>query len=76
MSEGIKVSASWDPKYLLEDSPNFAVIGGGPSKEIFRITPTETGFDVVIPEGITLTEAAQTFIDAVNDLLSKRHKAA
>lgn len=39
--------------------------------EMLRIVPKEGGFDVVIPEHITLTEAAQTFIDAVNDLLAK-----
>ena len=43
--------------------------------EMLRIVPTEDGFDVVIPEHVTLTEAAQTFIDAVNELLAKRNPA-
>ena len=41
------------------------------STEMLRIVPTEDGFDVVIPEHVTLTEAAQNFIDVVNDLLAK-----
>jgi hypothetical protein len=42
-----------------------------PPREVFRITPTETGFDVVIPEDVTLTEAAQKFIDTVNEMLGR-----
>lgn len=43
--------------------------------ELLRIVPRDSGFDVVIPEHVTLTEAAQTFIDAVNDLLAKSKEA-
>ena len=43
--------------------------GGGPTKEIVRIIPTDTGFDVRIPEGVTLTEAASRFIEAVRGML-------
>ena len=39
-----------------------------PPREILRIVPTETGWDVVIPPDVTLTEAAQKFIDTVNEL--------
>lgn len=34
-----------------------------------RINPTDTGFDVRIPEGVTLTEAASRFIEAVRGML-------
>lgn len=38
-------------------------------KELLRIVPTEDGFDIEIPNGITMTEAAKGFIDAVVALL-------
>ena len=40
-----------------------------PAREWFRIIPTEAGFDIRIPEDITLTEAAERFIEAVRDRL-------
>ena len=45
--------------------------GTGPTKEILRIVPNETGWDVVIPHDVTLTEAAQKFIDTVNGMLGQ-----
>jgi len=42
-----------------------------PPREIIRFTPTETGFDVIIPEDVTLTEAAQKLIETVRGLLGK-----
>ncbi len=42
-----------------------------PSREWFRIVPSENGWDVIIPEDVTLTEAAQKFIEAVNQLKTK-----
>lgn len=41
------------------------------SREVLRVTPTETGFDVVIPDGITMTEAAQIFVNAVKDIIKQ-----
>jgi hypothetical protein len=42
-----------------------------PPKEILRIVPTETGWDICIPEDVTLTEAAQRFVNAVNEILGR-----
>lgn len=41
-------------------------------RELFRITPTEHGFDVQIAEGVTLSEAAKLFIQAVERQLDRR----
>lgn len=41
-----------------------------PAREVMRIVPTETGFDVVIADGITMTEAAEQFIKTVRGLLN------
>lgn len=41
------------------------------NREILRIVPTETGFDIKIPEGIEPTEAAEEFIKIVRELLAK-----
>jgi len=40
-----------------------------------RIIPTETGFDVKIPDGITMTEAALIFVQAVERILEERKPA-
>lgn len=42
------------------------------AREIFRIVPTEHGFDVQIAEGVTMTQAATVFISAVSKQLGKR----
>lgn len=34
-------------------------------KEIFRIVPTRDGFDIVLGEGVTMTEAARVFVEHV-----------
>jgi len=34
-------------------------------KEIFRIVPTADGFDIVLGEGVTMTEAARVFVEHV-----------
>lgn len=44
--------------------------GGGPAKEYLRIVPTEDGFDIVIPEDITLTEAATRFIETCKQIVT------
>jgi hypothetical protein len=41
-----------------------------PAREVMRIVPTETGVDVVVADGITMTEAAVQFIKTVRALLS------
>jgi hypothetical protein len=41
------------------------------SKIYFTIKPTETGWDICIPEDVTLTEAAQRFVNAVNEILGR-----
>lgn len=43
--------------------------------EVLRIVPHDNTFDVVIPDGITLNEAAKTFIDAVNNMLASNRNA-
>jgi len=49
----------------------FKEVNTEPPREILKIVPTETGFDVVIPDNVTLTEAAQKFIDMVNEMLQR-----
>lgn len=39
---------------------------------MLRMAPTDTGFDVIIPEGVYPTEAALRFIDLVNEFIMKR----
>ena len=56
---------------MSEEETMIRFIDTGTPKEWFRIVPTETGWDVVIPEDVTLTEAAQKFIDTVNGMLGK-----
>jgi hypothetical protein len=43
-------------------------------REWFRIVPTEGGWDVVIPDEVTITEAAKIFIETVNEMLVKDKK--
>lgn len=45
-----------------------------PTREYLRIVPTDSGFDVQIPEGVTLTEAASRFIEAVRKQLTDFEK--
>lgn len=45
-----------------------------PTREYLRIVPTDSGFDVQIPEGVTLTEAASRFIEAVRKQLNDFEK--
>jgi len=49
----------------------FKEVNTEPPREILKIVPTKTGFDVVIPDSVTLTEAAQKFIETVNEMLGK-----
>jgi hypothetical protein len=46
------------------------------SKIYFTIKPTETGWDICIPEDVTLTEAAQRFIAAVDEMRGHSSKPA
>ena len=34
-----------------------------------RIKPTDAGFDIEIPDGVTMTEAAEQFIETVRAIL-------
>jgi hypothetical protein len=40
-----------------------------PTKEWLRLVPTEKGFDIQIPDGIELTEAAKQFIKIVMEIM-------
>jgi len=44
--------------------------GGGNSGEILRIVPNETGFDIVIPDGVEPSHAALMFIATVRQMLA------
>jgi hypothetical protein len=55
----------------IEQPKNSAVIWSRDGTEIFRIVPTAAGWDVVLNPARTMTEAAQCFIEAVNNL--QRH---
>lgn len=54
---------------MSDNTPTFTFTT--PTREWLRIVPSENGWDVVIPEDVTLTQAAQMFIQAVNELKSK-----
>lgn len=41
-----------------------------PVREVVRIVPTETGFDVIVADGVTMTEAAEQFIKTVRALIN------
>lgn len=43
----------------------------GPSKEYLRIIPKDETLDVVVADGIELTDAARKFIFAVNEMMTK-----
>ena len=40
------------------------------AREVLRIMPTATGFDVVIPDDVTMTEAAEQFIKTVRAFIN------
>lgn len=40
-----------------------------PGREILRLVPTEEGFDIRIPDGIEMTEAAEKFIKMAKSLM-------
>ena len=42
-----------------------------PAQEILRFVRTENGFDIKIAEGITMTEAAEKFINVVKTIMEK-----
>jgi hypothetical protein len=56
---------------MSKEETMFTFIDTGTHWGWFRIVPTETGWDIVIPEDVTLTEAAQKFIDTVNGMLGR-----
>lgn len=43
-----------------------------PTSEVFRIVRNDEGFDVEIADGVTLTEAANKFISAVESILEAK----
>lgn len=45
---------------------HITITRGADAREILRLIPTETGFNVLIPEGVTMTEAARDFVEAVS----------
>jgi hypothetical protein len=53
-------------------NPETSIAFSQPGREVMRIAPTETGFDVKIPDGVTMTEAAKTFIETVEQMLLTR----
>jgi hypothetical protein len=53
-------------------NPETSIAFSQPGREVMRIVPTETGFDVKIPDGVTMTEAAKTFIETVKQMLLTR----
>lgn len=56
---------------MTEDiAPETSVVGAGPVKEYLRIVPTEDGFDIVIPDDVSLTEAALKFIETCKQLVT------
>jgi hypothetical protein len=52
-----------------EEAPKF--VFSTSAGEWFRIVSTENGWDIKIPDDVTLTEAAQKFIETINGLMGK-----
>ena len=44
-----------------------------PGREVMRIVHTADGFDIKIADGITMTEAAEKFINVVREMMEKKH---
>lgn len=55
-----------------EKENGFTFAASNPIKPIIIIRPTETGFDIEIGEGISLTEAAKAFINECRRLLKDK----
>lgn len=54
------------------DSSSIRFMNPEPPREVFRICPTPDGFDVKVAEGVTMTEAAETFISTARSLIGTK----
>lgn len=43
-----------------------------PGREVLRIVHTADGFDIKIAEGITMTEAAEKFVNVVKEIMGNK----
>lgn len=57
-------------KRIRKEREQSAIIVSDPGREVLRICHTDTGFDVIIPDGITMTEAAEKFIESIRPMLA------
>lgn len=57
-----------------EEETALVVAKNNPPREMLRLVPTESGFDIQIPEGVEPTEAAKTFLETVMRMMKEQRE--